>query len=277
VSASSPAAADIRDYLLRRMPDTARSHFEEAYFRDDTLLDRIEAEEDALVSDYVLGRLSTSERRLFEESLLGTPYYRERVETTSRLRLKVGSAGLFPPRPTTPPAIDARLFPGRTGMAVAFGLLTLLLVAALLSALRLKSDLSRARLELAARPPRAAGPAAAHAGVVPLAQTVVLGMDHGMGPSVTTIRREAGGALLLSFPRSLAGRGGAACTMALSDGKRFVWESAVFPSRELEGGDVSLRLPPGVPPAGAYAVLLRIPGTPERTEALLGFLEILDS
>lgn len=274
MSASSPGSVEIRDYLLRRMPDTARSRFEAAYFRDDTLLDRIEAEEDALVSDYVLGRLGDGERRLFEESLLGTPYYRERVETTSRLRLKVGAPGLFPPRPTAP-AGDGRLFPGRSGVGVAFALLALLLVAALLSALRLKSDLNRARLELAARPARIVDPAP-QAGVVPLAQTVVLGESRHPGPSLTRLRRLPGGAVLLSFPRSLLGRGNTTWGVALSDGKRVAWESGVFPSKEIEEGDPSLRLPPGVPPAGAYAVLLRTPGVPDRAEILLGVLEILD-
>ncbi len=113
MSASSPGSAEIRDYLLRRMTDTARGRFEEAYFRDDTLLDRIEAEEDALVSDYVLGHLSDGERRLFEESLLGTPYYRDRVETTSRLRLKVGSAIALSAAPRRAPRPPTRAsFPG---------------------------------------------------------------------------------------------------------------------------------------------------------------------
>lgn len=275
MSVSSPGFAEIRDYLLRRMTDTARSRFEEAYFRDDTLLDRIEAEEDALVSDYVLGHLSDGEKRLFEESLLGTPYYRERVETTSRLRLKVGSPSLFPPRAAAASSADARLFPGRTGIAVAFSLLTLLLVAALLSALRLKSDLSRARLELAARPAPAAGPAA-QAGVVPLAQSVVLGTARAFGPAIASLRRATGGAILLSFPRALLSRENVSCTVVLSDGKRVAWESAVFPSKEMDEGDVSLRLPPGVPPAGAYSVLLKAPGAPDRPETLLGILEILD-
>lgn len=274
MSALAPGPEEIRDYLLRRMPDTARGRFEEAYFQDDTLLDRIEAEEDALVSDYVLGRLSAAERRLFEDSLLATPYYKDRVETTSRLKLKIGASGLFPNRPEAP-AGDARLFPGRSGMAVAFGLLTLLLVAAFLSALRLKSDLTRARLELAARPARAADPAA-HAGVVPLAQTVLFGGERSAGPAITTLRRAAGGAILLSFPRSLAGRTTSILSVALLDGKRVAWESAAFPSKEMEEGDVSLRLPPGVPPAGSYAVLLKAPGSPEKAETLLGILEITD-
>ena len=275
MSASSPGSAEIRDYLLRRMTDTARGRFEEAYFHDDTLLDRIEAEEDALVSDYVLGHLSDGERRLFEESLLGTPYYRERVETTSRLRLKVGSSSLFPPRPVTASAADARLFPGRPGVAVAVSLLTLLLVAALLSALRLKSDLSRARLELAAKPAPTAGPAA-QAGVVPHAQSVVLGAERAFGPAIASLRRATGGAILLSFPRALLGRENVSCTVVLSDGKKVAWESAVLPSKEMDEGDLSLRLPPGAPPAGAYSVLLKTVGAPDRPEILLGILEILD-
>jgi hypothetical protein len=274
VSALAPGPEEIRNYLLRRMPDTVRGRFEEAYFRDDTLLDRIEAEEDALISDYVLGRLSAAERRLFEDSLLGTPYYKNRVDTTSRLKLKIGAPGLFPDRAEAP-AGDARLFPGRSGTGVAFGLLTLLLVAALLSALRLKSDLTRARLELAARPARAADPAV-HAGVVPLAQTVLLGGERSEGPAITTLRRTAGGAILLSFPRSLAGRTTSTLSVALLDGKRVAWESAAFPSKEMEEGDVSLRLPPGVPPAGSYAVLLKAPGTPGQADMLLGILEITD-
>jgi hypothetical protein len=274
VSAASPGSTEIRDYLLRRMPDTARGRFEAAYFRDDSLLDRIEAEEDALVSDYVLGRLGDRERRLFEESLLGTSYYRERVQTTSRLRLKVAAPGLFPPRPTAP-AGDGRLFPGRSGVGVAFGLLALLLVAALLSALRLKSDLTRARLELVARPARAADPAA-QAGVVPLAQTVILGEGQQAGASLTRLRRLAGGAILLSFPRSLLGHGNTTWAVALSDGKTVTWESGSFQSKEIDDGDPSLRLPPGVPPAGAYRVLLRTPDVPDRAETLLGVLEILD-
>jgi hypothetical protein len=274
VSALAPGPEEIRDYLLRRMPDKARGRFEEAYFHDDTLLDRIETEEDALVSDYVLGRLDTAERRLFEESLLGTPYYRNRVDTTSRLKLKIDGLGLLPARAEAP-AGDARLFPGRSGTGVAFSLLTLLLVAALLSALRLKSDLTRARLELAARPAHAADPAA-HAGVVPLAQTVLFGGERRLGPTITTLRRAAGGAILLSFPRSLAGRTASTLSVALLEGKRVAWESAPFPSKETEEGDVSLRLPPGVPPAGSYAVVLKAAGTPENLETLLGILEITD-
>jgi hypothetical protein len=274
VSALAPGPEEIRDYLLRRMPDTARSRFEEAYFHDDTLLDRIETEEDALISDYVLGRLDAAERSLFEESLLGTPYYQDRVDTTSRLKLKIGAPGLFPGRAGAP-AGDARLFPGRSGMAVAFGLLMLLLVAALLSALRLKSDLTRARLDLATRPAQAADPAA-HSGVVPLAQTVVFGEERSVGPTIKALRRAEGGAILLSFPRSLAGRPASTLSVALLDGKRVAWESAAFSSREVEEGDVSLRLPPGVPPAGSYAVLLKDPGTPEKAETLLGILEIVD-
>jgi hypothetical protein len=54
------------------------------------------------------------------------------------------------------------------------------------------------------------------------------------------------------------------------------WESAPFPSKEADEGDVSLRLPPGVPAAGSYAVLLRTSGASGPSETLLGILEITD-
>lgn len=103
----------IRGYLLRRLGDDERQTFEESYFADDALLDRVEAEEDLLVTDYVLGRLSDEDRRRFEQALLGTPYYRERVETTTRLRRriardhKVRSLGRG-----APPPLRGRTLPG---------------------------------------------------------------------------------------------------------------------------------------------------------------------
>ena len=62
-------------------------------------------------------------------------------------------------------------------------------------------------------------------------------------------------------------------SVVLSDGTKVAWESAVFPSKESGEGDVSLRLPPGVPPAGSYSVLVRPAGAPE---ILVGVLEIID-
>ena len=41
MSATAPGSPEIRDYLLRRMTDSLRAKFEEAYFKDDRLLDRL--------------------------------------------------------------------------------------------------------------------------------------------------------------------------------------------------------------------------------------------
>ncbi len=283
MSATAPGSPEIRDYLLRRMTETARTRFEEAYFRDDRLLDRIESEEDLLVAEYVMGRLSDAERHLFEESLLDTPYYRDRVETTRSIKLRLAEERFFRKKaaatrgaggsPSGAP--DARLFPRGTGIGVGFGLLVLLTIASLASAWFLKSALTRTRRELADRAPRA--DAAARAGVVPVAQTVVLTPAEGTGPSIVRVRRPRGGALLLVFPRATLARGALAFGVALGSGGRTAWDSGELPPLDSEGGDLSVRVPPGVPPAGAYAVRLRSRGAigPPQ-DGFLGTLDILE-
>jgi hypothetical protein len=278
LSAAVPGSNEIRDYLLRRMAESDRTRFEEAYFRDDRLLDRIETEEDLLVSDYVLGRLPDAERRLFEDSLLDTPYYRDRVETTRGIKLRLAEERFFRKKAAataapSPSGHDARLFPGGTGLAVAIGLLSLVTAASLASAWLLKGALQRTRRELADRAP---GPAAAAtAGVVPLAQTVVLAPEKGTGPSIVRLRRPAGGALLLVFPRALLAPQAAAVGVALFNGDAVAWDSGELPSKGVEEGDLSVRLPPGVPSAGAYAIRLRMrsaAGAPQ--DVFLGTLDI---
>jgi hypothetical protein len=279
LSATAPGSPEIRDYLLRRMPETARTRFEEAYFRDDRLLDRIESEEDLLVADYVLGRLPDVERHLFEESLLDTPYYRDRVETTRGIRLRLveerflrKKAAAARPASSGP---DSRLFPGGTGIAVGFGLLVLLTVASLASAWFLKNALAKTRRELAASAPRA--DAAAQAGVVPIAQTVVLTPPQGTGPSIVRVKRPKGGALLLILPRLSMAPDAAGFGVALTSGGRVVWDSGELPPLLAEDGEPSLRLPAGVPPAGAYAVRIRSRGsTGPPQDVFLGTLDIVE-
>ena len=279
MSATAPGSPEIRDYLLRRMPETARTRFEEAYFRDDRLLDRIESEEDLLVADYVLGRLPEAERHLFEESLLDTPYYRDRVETTRGIRLRlVEERFLRKKAAAARPASrgqDSRLFPGGTGIAVGFGLLVLLTVASLASAWFLKVALAKTRRELAASAPRA--DAAAQAGVVPIAQTVVLTPAQGTGPAIVRVKRPRGGALLLILPRLSMAPDAAGFGVALTSGGRVVWDSGELPPPGAEDGEPSLRLPAGVPPAGAYAVRLRSRGsTGPPQDVFLGTLDIVE-
>ncbi len=283
MSATAPGSPEIRDYLLRRMTETARTRFEEAYFRDDRLLDRIESEEDLLVAEYVMGRLSDAERHLFEESLLDTPYYRDRVETTRSIKLRLAEERFFRKkaaatagrRRSPSGAPDSRLFPRGTGIGVGFGLLLLLTIASLASAWFLKTALARTRQELADRAPRAG--AAARAGVVPLAQTVVLTPAAGNRPVDRAREAPAGGALLLVFPRATLARGAAAFGVALASGgppsgtpascRPWIRRTASFPCgcrREF-------------PPAGAYAVRLRSRGAvgPPQ-DSFLGTLDILE-
>ena len=281
MSAIAPGSPEIRDYLLRRMPEMARTRFEEAYFRDDRLLDRIESEEDLLVADYVLGRLPDAERHLFEESLLDTPYYRDRVETTRGIKLrlveerflrkKAAAAAAGP----AAPGLDSRLFPRGTGIAVGFGLLVLLTVASLASAWFLKIALAKTRRDLAAGAPRA--DAAAQAGVVPIAQTVVLTPPQGTGPAIFRVKRPKGGALLVVLPRLSMAPDAAGFGVALTSGGRAVWDSGELPPPGVEDGEPSLRLPAGVPPAGAYAVRLRSRGpTGPPLDVFLGTLDIAE-
>ena len=280
MSASAPGSPEIRDYLLRRMAETERTRFEEAYFRDDRLLDRIESEEDLLVSDYVLGRLPDAERRLFEGSLLETPYYRDRVETTRGIKLRLAEERFFRKKAAAAagpeaPGPDARLFPGGTGIGVAFGLLVLLTFASLASAVFLKNALARSRKELSDRAPRAE--TAAQAGVVPLAQTVVLTPDSGTGPSIVRVRRPGGGAVLLVFPRACVAPQSVGFGVALTRGGHTVWDSGDLPAKGSEDGDLSLRLPSGVPSAGAYAVRLRSRGpTGPLQDSFFGTLDIVE-
>jgi len=248
VSARTPAAdpGQIRDYLLRRMPESARARFEEAYFKDDVLLDRIEAEEDLLVSDYVLGKLAETDRRRFEQSLLGTPYYQERVRTTSQLNLQLARVRFKRPAAAARPRDGENLFPGRSGAAVAFAVLAVLLVAAVVTATKLKSELDRAE--------RDAAPAAALA-----PDTVVL---DGAAADARLLSRDARTPLLVVVPRRLVPASAREWRLALlSEDGAVVWESPVARVADLApGADLATRLPAGVPAAGKVSFVLKTGG-----------------
>lgn len=292
-SAAAPPSEEIRNYLLRRMTETARTRFEAAYFADDALLDRVESEEDLLVSDYVLGKLTESDRRLFEGSLLGTPYYKDRVETTSRLKQRLSMHSAFDRRsrpsnaPVSPSATprrraedrpsaarraEERLFPGRTGVVVGFALLGLLLLASLASALRLRSELDKARTQIAVvRRARISTPGGA-AGVVPIAETLVFETGQHSGPDFRHVIRAAGSPLLFVFPSRMLPptlrRWGVSLSNELG---QEVWSSG---RHERTEGDLAVRLPPGVPPAGRYSVVLHAESEQGASDLSCGVLEL---
>lgn len=252
----------IREYLLRNLAEADRARFEESYFNDDSLLDRIEAEEDLLVSDYVLGRLSEDDRRRFEQALLATPYYRERVETTTRLRLRLAQDnGIRRLARTGAHSAAGGLFPGRTGTIVAFALLAVLLLASLLSALRLKQQLASLRAEVNAAAPAAV--TAAGGGVVPATPAVVLGTSTAVGVAARRVERPAGSPLVLVFPRSLAGPGSKVWRVVLrAESGTVLWDSGDQPVPAGAAADLAVRLPAGVPEAGRIGVTLWSDGAP---------------
>jgi len=275
VSAAAPSTGEIRDYLLRRMTEAGRTRFEEAYFADDALLDRIEAEEDVLVSDYVLGKLPEAERKLFEESLMETPYYQERVETTSRLKLQIQGHRSFL-RPARGAGSPAGRDVNRTAAVVGFSVLTLLLVAAVASAVRLKSDLGRANAKAAALAAAPAASAVPAPSAMP-ARTVVLDPPASQGPPFARVLRSAGTPLAFTFSRWLVPDGTSRIQVLLLDGNRIAWDSQLLPAGAQEQGDVAIRLPADRPAEGVYGVLLRSQGSSgTAAERFLGVLEIRD-
>lgn len=264
MSSASPSIDEIRDYLLRRMSESSRIRFEEAYFADDALLDRIENEEDALVSDFVLGKLNDSDRRRFEGSLLMTPYYQGRVETTRGLKLKLASV---PARDRAPRrgAEETRLFPGRTGVVVGFSLMAALLVASLVSAWSLKRDLEALRSKSASAPPADAGAGPA---------VLLLEAGDAGGPAVARVR--AAVPLLVVAPRRAMPAGLHSSTRleaALVDAHgRTVWKSGLFDVPA--AADVVLRVPAASLSKGRYSFAICPAGRP--ADALLVVVDAAD-
>jgi len=259
VSTAPPTAGEIRDYLLRRLPEPRRAHLEEQYFRDDEILERVEEAEDALVSDYVLGRLAPPDRASFESSLLNSPYYRDRVETTTQIRLRLNHLDAF--RKEKRPAAS-RLLAGRTGAFIAASFLFVLFLAALVSAIRLKSDLETAMRALAERQ-------------APAAERVVL-LPAVSGGAGVRVRRTIRESLVLVLPRPLLPEGARTWRAALLLGDRRVWESGPLVAGRPEDGDLALHLPVGQPAPGHYELLAVVDGDPA-TPRTVAALDVVDS
>lgn len=67
-------------YLLGNLTDVERDRFEELYFTDEALFDKLLVAEDELIDRYVRGGLSGLDRELFEKNFLASPRHCERVE-----------------------------------------------------------------------------------------------------------------------------------------------------------------------------------------------------
>jgi hypothetical protein len=93
-----------RRYLLGEATDEERLRVEQAYFADEAALDRLEAEEEALIEDYACGDLSSAERRQFERELMSRPHRRARVAMVRALMAAARGAGARDDHPASPAA-----------------------------------------------------------------------------------------------------------------------------------------------------------------------------
>jgi hypothetical protein len=95
-------------YLLNDLPAEDEARFEEAYLRDGSLLEQVQAREEELIEDYVKGNLSDYERQRFERHYLASERRRARVDTA---RLLINACSLQPRAQVAAPAIiDSKLF-----------------------------------------------------------------------------------------------------------------------------------------------------------------------
>jgi hypothetical protein len=74
-----------RRYLLGTSTPQQGDEIELVYFADDSALDEVGAEEEALIEDYLAGVLPREDQEQFERHYLRSPIHRDRVETIRRL------------------------------------------------------------------------------------------------------------------------------------------------------------------------------------------------
>ncbi len=75
----------ITRYLLGELPEQDRQTVEERLFNDETLLEKIELQEDVLIEQYVRHELSPARSERFESHFLQSPRRRERTEIAGAL------------------------------------------------------------------------------------------------------------------------------------------------------------------------------------------------
>ena len=79
-------------YLLGEIPDGERDRFEELYFQDNAIHERLQALEEELVDSYVRGRLDGERRWRFEQRYLASAEGRERVAFAQTLTEYISKA-----------------------------------------------------------------------------------------------------------------------------------------------------------------------------------------
>ena len=241
VSATAPGSPEIRDYLLRRMPDTQRAPLRGGVLSDDTLLDRIESEED-LARRRLRPRPpartpsgTSSRSRCSTRPTTGTASRRRAASSSSSPR-SGSSARRRPPRPAArPPAPGLAPLSRRDGdRPSASASSRLLAIASLASAWFLKSALSRTRRELAARAAarrrrRAGGRRAARPDRRPRARPGRGPVDRAPQPAAPGARCSS------SSPRASLAPQAVAFERHARDGGQVAWDSGELPAKERRG------------------------------------------
>ena len=134
-----PGGDEMTRYLLGEMAEAERDAFEDRYFGDDEVYERLAAVEGELLDDYVRGRLPAARRAALETTLLATPGGRERLAFARALAERApvavsvaGRVGLM--------ALLASWFGGHRSIAVAGLAATALAVVAGVSWLALQRE-----------------------------------------------------------------------------------------------------------------------------------------
>jgi hypothetical protein len=93
---SDVESARARRYLLGQASEDECSRIEREYFRDESVVDRIDAAEENLIEDYLAERLGPDERGQFTRHYLASPTHRRRVEAVRRLTALGGTTAVPP-------------------------------------------------------------------------------------------------------------------------------------------------------------------------------------
>src|ERR1051326_6180788 len=90
----------IISYLLGELSEPQRTEFEQHYFSDDRLFERLRVSEDELIDSYLRKSLPEGQRKMFEQHFMASPAQRERVQLAVALMKGMqGRQGLEKPAP----------------------------------------------------------------------------------------------------------------------------------------------------------------------------------
>jgi len=100
MSSSAEDYATIKEYLLGRLADEDREEFEQRFFTDEELFEKLQEAEDDLIDDFLSGNLSQDEVDLFQQNfLIGRKREQELRISKAWQNFAAAHAGEKPPKP----------------------------------------------------------------------------------------------------------------------------------------------------------------------------------